>query len=193
MRFTVKLVLIGSCALLVFLALSSAGLGTTPPQKTAAPVAVNANVAEFIAVQVPGPVTLLDPNGQPITGDNDNATGSGSWNIKTNDNSGYVASIFTSGAPAMSDGAGNSFADYSQGSAVPWSLGNGQTGFGFSVDGTNYQGFQGSKALQIASSNVKSVDSGDNVTVDFEAGVGPNKIQSAGAYSAGVTLTAVGN
>ena len=185
MRLPAKILLLGAVSLLVFLVLSSVSFGASPSPVSDS-VNVNVNVGDFIAIDNPSNLQLPD-----IVGDNTSVGGNVTWNVKTNNATGYnlqIASGQSGSGPAMTDGSGNSFADFSGPAA--WSVANNTSSFGWSSDNTTYNGFSGNTKLPVKTTSGMTTDGGDNTTVYFKAGVGSGHIQPAGAYSANVTVTA---
>ncbi len=147
------------------------------------------------------------------------AVASSSWNVVTDDTAGYQLSIAAATAPALQDPAKAFFSDYvpSGGTTTPdynFTTPNSTSNFGYSVyspdatvmwkqngsacnqtGGTNtlghcWDGF--STAVQtIAQSSSDNQPTGATTTVTYEAGIGSNKLQDAGTYTATITVTAV--
>ena len=183
MRLPAKILLLGAVSLLVFLVLSSVSFGAAP-SPVSDPVNVNVNVGDFIAIDNPSNLQLPD-----IIGDNVSVGGNVTWNVKTNNATGYNLQI-ASAQPgvAMTDGAGNSFADF--GGPAPWSVAGNTSAFGWSTDNATFNGFSGISKLPVKTTSSATPDGGDSTTVYFKAGVGAGHIQPAGAYTANVTVTA---
>lgn len=183
MRLSAKILLLGAISLLVFLVLSSVSFGAAPlPVSDSAKV--NVNVDDFIAINSPADLQLPD-----VLGDNTSVGGNVTWNVKTNNATGYNLQIASGAAgAAMTNVSGNSFADFSGPAA--WSVANNTSAFGWSTDNTTFNGFSGTTKLPVKTTTSVTPDGGDNTTVYFKAGVGLGHIQPAGAYSANVTVTA---
>ncbi|HNZ55109.1 MAG TPA: hypothetical protein PKN73_00070 [Candidatus Paceibacterota bacterium] len=142
--------------------------------------------------------------------------GSGSWTVTTNDPSGYLLYISAGAAPALQS-SGDSFADYTPASVnVPdfvWSVDSTDSEFGFTVSGSDvaaafknngsacnvgseitadrcWYNLSTSDYL-IASNNDANNPAGTVTTVKFKAEIGSGKTQTAGSYSADITLTAL--
>ncbi|MHB1413014.1 MAG: hypothetical protein ACYCXE_06655 [Thermoleophilia bacterium] len=87
MRLPAKILLLGAVSLLVFLVLSSVSFGAAP-SPVSDPVNVNVNVGDFIAIDNPSNLQLPD-----IIGDNMSVGGNVTWNVKTNNATGYNLQI----------------------------------------------------------------------------------------------------
>ena len=159
-------------------------------------ITVSVSVVPSISIDSPSDVSL-SPNIQE-TG---SATGSATWNVKTNNTNGWRLDLNASGSPAMKSGS-DSFADYTESSSgVPeaWSIASSDSEFGFSTSGSyaesgfsggKYLGFNGTTRIKGAHRDTQSGGSGDDITVDFKAEVGSGHNQPEGTYSATVTATA---
>jgi len=159
-------------------------------------IKVSVDVVPSISIDSPSDVDL-SPNIQE-TG---SATGSATWNIKTNNSNGWKLEVSALDTPAMKSGS-DSFADYTEGTpGTPetWSISSSDSEFGFgasgsyadaSFSGNKYLGFDGSNRIQVAHRNAQAGGSGDDTTVNFKAEVGSGHNQPDGTYSATVTATA---
>ena len=159
-------------------------------------IKVSVDVVPSISIDSPADV-VLSPNIQE-TG---TATGSATWNVKTNNVAGWKLEVNASTVPAMKSGS-DSFADYAE--AVPgtpkaWSVPSADSSFGFSANGTyadaafsgnKYLGFDGTNRIEAAHRSSQADGSGDNTTIDFQAEVGSGHNQPDGTYAATVTATA---
>ncbi len=166
----------------------------------------------FISISSPTDITL-SPSISGISGGQ--AAGSATWTVITDNTAGYNLFIHSSTDPAMKS-SNDSFANYNTVGPNPdytWAVSLSASAFGFTVDGVNLV----TRYLNNGSScNAGSLDSsgicwdgvptsdrlinhsasanhpsGATTTVEFKAEVGLNKLQSAGAYQAVITLTAV--
>ncbi|MHB8143879.1 MAG: hypothetical protein ACYDGX_09540, partial [Thermoleophilia bacterium] len=86
-RLPAKILLLGAVSLLVFLVFSSVSFGAAP-SPVSDPVNVNVNVGDFIAIDNPSNLQLPD-----IIGDNTSVGGNVTWNVKTNNATGYNLQI----------------------------------------------------------------------------------------------------
>ena len=173
-------------------------------------VQVSLTVSEEISITSPADVTMT---GMSLTVDE--STGAATWNVKTNSENGYGLTVNASTDPAM-QGSSSNFADYTEaspGTPETWSVSNayefGFSGFGDHVtDGTwgagsscgagtvpsnlNYQGFDGTSPISIATSASETTASGTDTTICFaaeqETVEAPND-----TYTATVTATATAN
>ena len=157
---------------------------------------VTVDVVPSISIDSPSDVALL-PNIQE-TG---SATGSATWNVKTNNINGWKLEVSAAASPAMTSGA-DSFADYTESApGIPeaWSIASSASEFGFSASGSyadaafsgsKYLGFNGNNRIQVAHRNSQASGSGDDTAVNFQAEVGSGHNQPNGTYSATVTATA---
>lgn len=169
----------------------------------------------YLSLSVPSDITM-SPNIQQRSGGE--SDGSGQATVITDGSSGYVLSIRASAAPAIT-GAGSSFADYTPAAAgtpdFTWSIAAGSSEFGFSPEGTHIvQKFQDNGAAcnagaldtadscwynlstaneSIAQSFSANHPAGTATTVKFKAESSSSNVQTAGAYSATITLTALSN
>ncbi|MFA5871987.1 MAG: hypothetical protein WC858_04715 [Parcubacteria group bacterium] len=160
--------------------------------------AVNVSVTVVSAISIDNPAdVVLAPNLEETGTANGNVT----WNVKTNNLTGWSLDVKSGTAPAMKSGA-NSFADYTETvSGVPesWTVGAADSEFGFNAAGSyseagfsenKYLGFNGSNRIQIAHRNVPSEGSGDDTTVNFRVESGASHNQATGIYEAAITATA---
>ncbi|MDZ7612137.1 MAG: hypothetical protein U5L10_05215 [Candidatus Moranbacteria bacterium] len=161
-------------------------------------VEVTVTVSGVISISSPADVSLSPDI--PGTG---SADGSATWKVETNNSSGWKLEVNADASPAMTDGSGNSFADYTESTAgVPenWSVDSADSEFGFSASGdyaeseyssgSNYEGFEGTSKIQVASDGSITPGGGADTTVHFKAEAGSDKNQPQGEYSATITATA---
>jgi hypothetical protein len=172
-----------------------------------------------ISLTVESQITLT--NGADITMSpnltlaNDQAVGSTSWTVTTNDESGYTLTVTASTSPALVSG-GNSFMDFTQaatGTPETWSVASTDKEFGYSALGTDvstgtwgtdsdciaaagvpsgglkYHGFQTS-ARQIATRATVTPGAGIETTLCVAAEKGDDIEVPSGVYSAIISATA---
>ncbi len=99
-------------------------------------ITVTQTVSAEIAISSPANVTMSDPI-PGITGGS--ATGSATWTVITNNNTGFKMELEASTAPALTGTTqGDSFADYTEGTPdVPdydWSVAESDAEFGYTVE-----------------------------------------------------------
>jgi hypothetical protein len=165
----------------------------------------------YIAISSPSDLTLDSING--LTGGF--STSSTSWNITTNNNSGYEVSIRSSTTPAMQSNL-DYFEDYSPSGSNPdfdFSINNSTAAFGFSPNsthviprfkndgndcniGTSITLYKCWDGLSISDTTIIQSGSpnhpyGTLSTITFRAESGSNKILTAGDYSATIIMTAI--
>lgn len=161
-------------------------------------ITVTTTVLGTISVSSPADVTM-SPN---ITGTG-TANGSATWNVFTSNASGWKLEVEASASPAMSDGSGNIFDDYTEsvsGTPEAWSVSASDSEFGFTASGDNviadyssgtlYEGFKGTTKIEVATDSSNTSGGGVDTTVGFRAEVGSSKIQVSGTYTATITATA---
>lgn len=103
-----------------------------------------------ISISAPSSITLAT-----LSVIQTSAVGSGVWTIETSGNSGYTATIYASGTPALkSASSSTAFADYGTSTRTTWSVTDAYK-FGWSAFGSHVQGF-GSGTSCTASANVPS-------------------------------------
>ncbi len=171
------------------------------------------NDTYFIAISVAPNLTLSSISG---IGANQ-ASGTASWNVSTNDPVGYSLYIRSTSSPSLKATTTNSsFADYVPTGASPdyaFTVGAASSTFGFSPEGndivsrykdngsacntgsgnntnTCYDGLSTTDRL-ISSVVAANYPIGATTTVRFVAGVGSSKIQDAANYQATVIVTAI--
>ncbi len=143
---------------------------------------------------------------------------SSTWNVTTDDAAGYQLSILSATAPALVTPAHAYFGDYAPSGGVgsadfTFAVGSGASTFGFSPEGPDivsrfkdtgsscgtgssdtpmacWAGFT-TTSQTIAAGSGYNLPAGASTTVEYEAGIGSNKIQDAGTYTATLTVTAV--
>jgi len=140
---------------------------------------------------------------------------SATWTVTTDDPAGYTLSIRASTDPALTSGP-NSFADYTPALTDPdydFSVAASDSEFGYSPEGTDVvtrfldnsascnagagntadKCWDGLTMLNsaIAASTASNHITGTATTVKFRAEIGASKNQSAGSYTATITVTAV--
>jgi hypothetical protein len=161
-------------------------------------VTVSVIVTESISLSSPSDITLT-----PNIVEAGSSTGSVTWNVQTNNSDGWKLELNANSFPALTDGRGHSFADYTEMmSSAPetWSVDSSDSEFGFSVggsyaeakysNGTLYEGFKGNSKILVAQDNSATPGGGADVLVNFKAEVGSNKSQASGTYTATITATA---
>lgn len=214
MKKTIKMTLASSLILfLLFVILE--------PQLTKAvgdSVTVTQAVTAEITISSPSDVTMSSIAG--ITGGT--GTGSATWNVKTNNSTGFNMALKAGAAPALASG-GNTFADY--GEATPdtpdytWSVAAADSEFGYTVEpataadattmfldnGTTTCGTGSSQTADKCWIKFKTTDviginrstvttsSGEDEVVKFQAQSGASHFQPEGSYTASITATAVVN
>jgi hypothetical protein len=159
-------------------------------------VIVSVSVVPSISIDNPADVAL-----SPDIEETGSATGTVTWNVKTNHLGGWTLDVKASTDPALQDG-GNSFDDYTEtvpGTPEVWSVDAADSEFGFNATGTyaesgfsgsKYMGFDGTTRIQVAHRNAASGGSGDDTNVNFQAEVGASHNQPTGTYYATITATA---
>ena len=180
---------------------------------TSSSIVVTLNVTAGISITSPSNITMSQTLG--VTANT--AVGTSTWNVKTNDVSGYNLTLKASTAPAMQN-ASSSVADYAIGAPTPWSVVN-SAKFGFSAYGTdvnpgtwgtvgaancsavgtahvpsgtlNYLGFTTSTSSPVVATRAATTTtSGVDTTVCFA--VEQNNVYiPSGTYTATITATAV--
>ena len=155
----------------------------------------------------------------PLSMNQNTATASTTWNIKTNNQTGYTLSVNASSTPALQDDdTSEYFTDYTETTTnIPevWNVSNAYE-FGFSVYGTNvntsmygtdtncisttdipsaelkYRGYQSTTLLEIASSTSETTMAGIDTTLCIA--VEQDTVYApSGFYQATTTATAVSN
>jgi hypothetical protein len=157
-----------------------------------------------------------DPSLGALSGISSGTTTTSSvWTVTTNEPAGYALTVKADNTPALRSVAGAFFDDYDEG-ALPdfdFSVPSGESAFGFSAEGADistrflddgalcnsgaldtvdrcYEGFTSVDAT-IASANSSNHPTGVSTTIRFAAGIGANKIQDEGIYTATITVTAL--
>jgi len=167
----------------------------------------------YISIGTLSPVNLGHING--LSGGT--ATGTLAVNITTDNPAGYSLSVQATSSPALQNGAGASFSDYSSVSSTTpdysFAIASNTSAFGFSVQGVDALGkyFNNGSTCNTGSSNTAfacwdnfstspkiiaqssgpNSPSGATTTVDLEAKVGNGKLQDSGTYTATITVTDV--
>lgn len=142
MQLKKNLLSIAASALLVAIAFMSLEPIVTPAEAVTDSVGVTQEVTSDITISSPSDVSMS----QALTTTQNTATGSATWNVKTNDSDGYTLTLFASTAPALSrGGGGGNIVDYTPAvSETPetWSVSAaaefGWSGFGTDVNTTTY-------------------------------------------------------
>lgn len=167
------------------------------------------SAAVFLTISAPGDVALGEVNvGEEVTGQ-------AVWNVSTNNSGGYRLSLKSSTDPALKSGD-DSFSDYTPSGSDPdysWSVGENETGFGFSPQGTHiisrfkdnssscatgssdtsascWVGFATTNQT-IAEGSSANNPSGTNTTVIMKAAIGDAAEINSGDYTANIIATAV--
>ncbi len=166
----------------------------------------------YISISAPGAVSLL-----PAIAGTGSAAGQGDVTVTTDDPAGYTLQIKASTAPAMQSGA-YSFADYTPGGGAPdlaWSVAAADSEFGFSPEGSHIvQRYKDDGAdcnagannsadtcwgnltttdATISQSTGANDPAGTATTLKFKAEAGASHLQTAGTYTATITVTAFVN
>ncbi len=165
----------------------------------------------FISVSSPADVTL-SPDINGLTGGT--GDGSATWTVITDNVAGYEMYIKSDSSPAMSDGSGNSFSDYTPTGSNPdynWSVSSTSSGFGFTPEGSDivqkykddgvscntgtldtqntcWTGFSTTNEL-ISKSTTANHPSGTDTLVRFRAESGNQNILPNGSYTASIIVT----
>lgn len=177
MRYSVRTGMTGALLMLALMVLISVGTASAATD----PINVNVTVDDYLTITSPADVALAN-----IAGPGASSTGSATWQVVTNNSTGYKLEIEASSSPALTS-ADDSFADYA--GAGVWSIGGTESAFGFSVnDTTSYQNLTGTTPVQIR--NTATPTAGEDTTVYFKAQVGASRLQVGGDYSASLTVTA---
>lgn len=167
--------------------------------------------SSYISITSPSDLALASIGG--ISGDN--TEGTLSWDVLTDNATGYSLNIKTLTIPALASPE-DSFADYTPAGADPdydFSIASTESAFGFSPEGTDVNarfkdngvacntgsGETSGKCWDglsladqtIAGSTSSNHPSGTTTTVRFHAESGSAHIQTAGSYSASIVVTAV--
>jgi hypothetical protein len=161
-------------------------------------VLVNLTVSGVISINSPANVSM-----SPDVVGTGSSTGSVTWTVETNNSDGWKLEVKADASPALDDGSGNSFADYTEATAgVPetWNVSASDSEFGFTASGTHaeakysngtlYEGFEGTTDIKVAEDSSVTSGGGEDITVGFQAEVGSSKTQPQGIYEAVVTATA---
>jgi hypothetical protein len=167
----------------------------------------------YIAISVSSTTAAL-PDISGLAGGT--GTASSTWTVITDNPAGYSLSAKVSTTPALQGDHGDNIADYVPAGAVPdlaFTILPTQSAFGFSPAGVNvvsrylnngsicgtgssstlnscWDGFSTTNKI-IAQSTAANQPSGATTTTVYEAKIGSSKIQTAGSYSATITVTAV--
>lgn len=139
-----------------------------------------------------------------------------SWTVITNNSAGYEFLVRATSTPALRADTGAFFADYVPAGANPdftFTFGTTESRFGYSVEGTEagaqfkdngaacgtgtgettdacYTGFTTTDET-VAGRASANAPAGSTVTLRLKAGIGVDKIQDSGTYSASIVVTAV--
>lgn len=171
-------------------------------------VVITLNVTAGVSITSPSDATMSAALGVS----QNTAVGTTTWNVKTNNSSGYTLTVQASGAPAMTSG-GNFINDYQVGTPNTWSATSGAAYFGYSAFGNDtttgtwgtdsdcsgangnaistalkYKGFTTS-GVQISSRSATTTTSGIDTTVCYAVEQNGVYVPS-GAYTATITATA---
>lgn len=165
----------------------------------------------YIAITDSADLSL--PNVGGISGGS--SSGQSTWTVTTDDPGGYSLLVSALTSPALKS-TSTSISDYSPSSAIPdftFVVGSASSTFGFSPEGIDiisrfkdngsncntgtsdtidrcWDGFSTTPAI-IAQSSGSNHPNGATTTIKYNVGIGGNKIQEAGNYSASITVTAV--
>ncbi len=165
----------------------------------------------YISVSAASDVTL-SPAINGLTGGV--GDGAASWTVVTDNPAGYELYVRANSSPAMTDGLGNSFGDYTPAGADPdynWSVPATTSEFGFTPEGVDivqkyrddgvncntgnldtqsacWNGFSTSDEL-VAKRTSSNHPSGTSTTVKFRAESGNQNIQVDGTYTATIIVT----
>lgn len=138
------------------------------------------------------------------------------WKVITNNSAGYEFLVRATSTPALKADTGAFFADYVPAGSDPdftFTFGTTESRFGYSVEGTEagaqfrdngsvcgigtgettdacYTGFTTSD-VTVAGGSSANAPAGADVTLRLKAGIGVDKIQDSGTYSASIVVTAV--
>lgn len=138
------------------------------------------------------------------------------WTVITNNSAGYEFLVRATSTPALRANTGAFFADYVPAGSDPdftFTFGTTESKFGYSVEGTEassqfrdngsvcgtgtgettdacYAGFTSSD-VTVAGKSYANAPAGSVVTLRLKAGIGVDKIQDSGTYSASIVVTAV--
>jgi hypothetical protein len=191
------LILLGIFIISIIFSFSESDRGIKVAGVASDSVEISVTVSEAISISSPGDISL-----SPEIIGSGSATGDVTWNLITNNDSGWKLELEADSSPAMQKGA-DYFADYTEATAgVPenWSVGNNDSEFGFSVDGsyakseyfsgTRFEGFSGSTKIEVADDSLSTPSGGAEVDVNFRAEVGVDATQPSGLYTATITATA---
>jgi len=212
MRESLSLTLIASVTLLGMFMLFEAPLMQAVTVEDQ--VVINQTVTAGISITSPSDITMT-----ALSMNQDTATGAATWNVKTNNQTGYTLSVNASSTPALRDNdTSENFADYTEASAgVPetWTVSSAYE-FGFSAYGTHvntslygtdadcingadvpsatlkYQGYESTTLIEIASSTAETAMAGIDTTLCVA--VEQDTVYApSGFYQATTTATAVTN
>ena len=215
MKRTIKTTLVSSLVMLMlFIILEpqlAKGVGDA--------VTVTQAVTEEITISSPTDVTM-SPSIAGMTGGS--STGSATWNIKTNNTTGFNMALKAGANPALASGS-DTFADYTEGTPdtpdYTWSVAAADSEFGYSVEpatatdatlmfkdnGTTTCGTGSTQTTDKCWVKFKTTDviginrstltasTGEDEVVKFKAQSGASHFQPEGSYTATITATAVVN
>ena len=138
------------------------------------------------------------------------------WTVTTNASAGYVFQVRATSTPALRASNGAAFADYVPSGANPdfaFTYGTTESRFGYSPEGSEivqrfrddgaacntgsgdtsdacYEGFTQTD-VTVAQRNTANAPTGSEITLRLKAGIGVDKIQDSGEYSASIVVTAI--
>lgn len=164
-----------------------------------------------ISITSPSDVSLSQ-----ISGAGSSSSGTASWTVTTTSAAGYSLSVSASTDPALKTSGSASFDDYAPQGSDPdfaFSVDADKSAFGFTVEGDDiatrfkddgaacnvgsgdtasacWDGFSTTPAT-IASRSSANSPAGTATTLRFKAAVGASKSQTAGTYTATITVTAL--
>lgn len=187
------------------------GTGTSTSSNYAVSAGYRAMLGSFISLSAPSDVTLSPALDVTTRGA---STGSASWTVTTDNSAGYTLKVSASTDPALKSSS-DSFLDYNPAGANPdytWSISNTTSAFGYSPEGSDivsrfkdngsvcatgssngsntcWDGFTTSD-VTVAQGSSANTPSGVSTTLKFQAEIGSTKTQTAGSYSAVITVTA---
>ncbi len=181
--------------------------------------AITASDSVVITLVVNKEITITSPADSSMSTNlglaQNTAVGTTTWNVKTNDSTGYTMAVQATSAPAMQSGA-FSITDYQTNAPNLWSATSGNAYFGYSAFGSDtlsatwgtdtdcygatnnsistglkYQGFKTSAGTNIASHSATTTSAGVDTTVCYAVEQNAFFIP-AGTYTATITATATG-
>ena len=128
---------LGASAVFVAVTIVAASLSFSPGNAEAATVAsssvvITLNVTSGISINAPASSTMSTN----LSVAQNSAVGTTTWIVTTNDVNGYTLALNATSAPAMTQGATSSIADYQTGAPNTWTVANGAA-FGYSAFGSD--------------------------------------------------------